>query len=52
MKPTPEQQRKAEQVFDNWLATPGASWPELINLIAQAIAEAEAKQKKEGVNHG
>ena len=38
---TPEHRRKAEQVFDKWIATPSASWPELICMIAAAIAEAE-----------
>lgn len=41
MKLTSEQQRKAEQVFNDWIATSGASWPELIAMIAAAIAEAE-----------
>ena len=41
----PEQ--RAQKVFDDWVATEGASWEELVAMIAAAIAEAEEAARRE-----
>ena len=38
---------RAQKVFDDWVATEGASWPELVAMIAAAIAEVEEAARRE-----
>ena len=45
MIPTPLE--RAQKVFDDWVATEGASWEELVAMIAAVIAEAEAEAAAE-----
>ena len=40
-------EERAQKVFDDWVATEGASWEELVAMIAKAIAEAEAEAAAE-----